>query len=39
MKYLILITALILVTGCSVIIDKQDFVLISETQEIQMVRV
>jgi predicted Zn-dependent protease len=40
MKYLILITALILVTGCSVnpVTGKQDFVLISETQEIQMGR-
>ena len=40
MKYLILFTALILVTGCSVnpVTGKQDFVLISETQEIQMGR-
>ena len=40
MKHLILITALILVTGCSVnpVTGKQDFVLISETQEIQMGR-
>ena len=40
MKHLILITALILVTGCSVnpVTGKQDFVLVSETQEIQMGR-
>ena len=40
MKHLILITALIFLTGCSVnpVTGKQDFVLVSETQEIQMGR-